>query len=98
MMNIFFLDDYNRVVLQTLPGQPDSDYINASYVDVSINQLNNIESPADPELQKCYILIYLTEYIKTKRLHRDSGTHRNDSNRILAYGLAGESIVHSYVN
>ncbi|CAG0914746.1 unnamed protein product, partial [Notodromas monacha] len=26
--------DYNRVVLEKLPGQPDSDYINASYVDV----------------------------------------------------------------
>jgi len=25
--------DYNRVILEPLPGQPDSDYINASYVD-----------------------------------------------------------------
>lgn len=29
-------DDYNRVVLDQLPDVPDSDYINASYVDVSI--------------------------------------------------------------
>lgn len=28
-------DDYNRVVLETVPGQCDSDYVNASYVDVS---------------------------------------------------------------
>lgn len=28
------LDDYNRVVLDTIEGHPDSDYINASYVDV----------------------------------------------------------------
>ena len=27
--------DYNRVVLETLPGIPESDYINASYIDVS---------------------------------------------------------------
>lgn len=32
----FYLsDDYNRVVLDQLPDVPDSDYINASYVDVS---------------------------------------------------------------
>jgi protein tyrosine phosphatase len=29
-------DDYNRVVLETIDGRPDSDYVNASYVDVSI--------------------------------------------------------------
>jgi protein tyrosine phosphatase len=28
-------DDYNRVVLEPLDDTPDSDYINASYVDVS---------------------------------------------------------------
>lgn len=27
--------DYNRVVLEKIPGVPDSDYINASYIDVS---------------------------------------------------------------
>lgn len=32
----FYTDDYNRVVLETLPGIPDSDYINASYIDVSL--------------------------------------------------------------
>lgn len=32
----FYLsDDYNRVVLTTIEDIPDSDYINASYVDVS---------------------------------------------------------------
>lgn len=38
MILLFFLilDDYNRVVLQTLEGASDSDYINASFVDVSI--------------------------------------------------------------
>lgn len=35
-----FPDDYNRVVLDPLEGEPDSDYINASYVDVSINFRN----------------------------------------------------------
>ena len=30
-----FSDDYNRVVLEMEEGVPDSDYINASYVDVS---------------------------------------------------------------
>ncbi len=29
------LDDYNRVVLEQIDNIPDSDYINASYVDVS---------------------------------------------------------------
>lgn len=27
--------DYNRIVLEKVPGVPDSDYVNASYVDVS---------------------------------------------------------------
>lgn len=31
----FFSDDYNRVVLEPFEDIPDSDYINASYVDVS---------------------------------------------------------------
>ena len=35
--------DYNRVVLNPLPAIPDSDYINASYVDVTLN-LNLIDS------------------------------------------------------
>lgn len=30
------LDDYNRVVLDTVDREPDSDYINASYIDVSM--------------------------------------------------------------
>lgn len=34
---VLFVDDYNRVVLETIEGEPDSDYINASYVDVSIS-------------------------------------------------------------
>ena len=39
-----FSDDYNRVVLEMEEGVPDSDYINASYVDVSKIQidLNNL--------------------------------------------------------
>ena len=40
-----FIDDDNRIVLDTIPGQQDcqNDYINASYLDVSIlcNALNN---------------------------------------------------------
>ena len=34
---IFFIvaDDHNRVILEPEDGVPDSDYINASYVDVS---------------------------------------------------------------
>ena len=47
--SFFFLffspsDDYNRVVLEMEEGVPDSDYINASYVDVSKIQidLNNL--------------------------------------------------------
>lgn len=32
-----FTDDYNRVVLDTIEGETDSDYVNASYVDVSIS-------------------------------------------------------------
>ena len=30
-----FLDDYNRVILKTIPEVEHSDYINASYIDVS---------------------------------------------------------------
>ena len=32
-------DDYNRVVLDLQDGIPDSDYINASYIDVNILNL-----------------------------------------------------------
>ena len=31
----YFSVDYNRVILEPEEGVPDSDYINASYVDVS---------------------------------------------------------------
>ena len=31
---MYFVDDFNRVVLKTLPAKEHSDYINASYVDV----------------------------------------------------------------
>ena len=31
----FLIVDYNRVILEPEEGVPDSDYINASYVDVS---------------------------------------------------------------
>lgn len=34
----FFTDDYNRVVLETIEGVSGSDYVNASYVDVSMNR------------------------------------------------------------
>ena len=37
--NVFFSDDHNRVILEPEEGVPDSDYINASYVDVSF--MNN---------------------------------------------------------
>lgn len=37
MVNVDVSDDYNRVVLDTIEGEADSDYINASYVDVSGN-------------------------------------------------------------
>ena len=33
-MLIFFLDDHNRVILTDVDGDPNSAYINASYVDV----------------------------------------------------------------
>jgi protein tyrosine phosphatase len=32
---VSYPDDYNRVVLEPLDDTPDSDYVNASYVDVS---------------------------------------------------------------
>lgn len=36
VFKLYLTDDYNRVVLEPEEGVPDSDYINASYVDVSI--------------------------------------------------------------
>ena len=30
-----FTDDFNRVILKRKPGEENSDYINASYIDVS---------------------------------------------------------------
>ena len=36
---VLLADDYNRVVLEHQEGTPDSDYVNASYVDVSHFQI-----------------------------------------------------------
>lgn len=36
LLFFFFTDDYNRVVLEQIDNIPDSDYVNASYVDVSL--------------------------------------------------------------
>lgn len=35
-VDLFVSDDYNRVVLDPIQGEHDSDYVNASYVDVSL--------------------------------------------------------------
>ncbi len=33
---IIYSDDFNRVILKTIPEVDNSDYVNASYVDVSM--------------------------------------------------------------
>lgn len=35
LLFFYVTDDYNRVVLEPIEGESDSDYVNASYVDVS---------------------------------------------------------------
>ena len=35
LMFCFYLDDHSRVVLELIDGKPNSDYINASHIDVS---------------------------------------------------------------
>ena len=36
MLIMYTLDDHTRVLLKPVDGLPESDYINANYVDVSI--------------------------------------------------------------
>ena len=36
MLIMYTLDDHTRVLLKPIDGLPESDYINANYVDVSI--------------------------------------------------------------
>ncbi|XP_074598966.1 protein tyrosine phosphatase 36E [Brevipalpus obovatus] len=64
--------DYNRVVLEPLPGVPDSDYINASYVDsiVKPNAYIVTQGPKEETIgdfwrmvweQNCYMIVMLTK-------------------------------------
>lgn len=79
--------DYNRVVLEKIPGVADSDYINASYVDVRncfcIVYRSNSDRPTFPAF-------LLTEPTQTERVHCIARTDRGDGHRLLAPGLARE--------
>jgi len=66
-----FLDDYNRVVLDLQAGIPDSDYVNGSYVDVSLKR--ELCLFAQRVMIYCYCCVYV-EYTQTKCLRGDSGT------------------------
>ncbi|KAI1281921.1 Receptor-type tyrosine-protein phosphatase kappa [Halotydeus destructor] len=71
--------DYNRVVLDTLPGIPDSDYINASYVD-SLNKPSAYiaaQGPIEDTVsdfwrmvweQRSYIIVMLTKVFDMVRV------------------------------
>lgn len=87
----FFTDDYNRVVLEMEEGVPDSDYINASYVDVSsvLLQMHFLLV-----LKWCCFLFI--ELGSTQSIYCDSRTDRNDHWRLLENGLAGKSLMHSH--
>lgn len=80
--------DYNRVVLEKIPGVADSDYINASYVDVR----NLIEQPLNSG--RFLLLTYFSpalhplESPQTERVHCIARTYRGDCHRLLAPGLA----------
>lgn len=73
--------DYNRVVLEKINGIPDSDYYNASYVDVSGPFLSysaptlTCYPPAEPPQAEC--------------VHRDAGPDGGDGHRLLATRVAG---------
>ena len=36
LFSLSFIDDHSRVILDKEEGDPDSDYINANYIDVSL--------------------------------------------------------------
>lgn len=84
-----FSDDFNRVVLDTIEGEHDSDYINASYVDVS--------SFSTSLVLTVKILSFL-EPIKTECLHSYPRSYRRNSNGFLENGMAGKGKLHCDVN
>lgn len=82
----YFADDYNRVVLESIEGEHDSDYVNASYVDVSHFGLFFFHAFS--------ITIFSLELAEAECLYRDPRTDRGNRHRFLAYGLAGTRELH----
>lgn len=84
-------DDYNRVVLDTIEGEHDSDYVNASYVDVSRVGGGNVINVMETR-------VYFPEPTKTERLHRDTGSYWGNGHRLLANGVAGKGQLHCHAH
>ena len=78
------LDDFNRVVLEPEEGVADSDYVNASYVDVS----------KDPPTPEYTVVSFIAELGAAQGVHCDPGTHGGHHARLLAHGLAGKGLLH----
>lgn len=89
-------------MLETIEGEHDTDYVNASYVDVSsftyvlkntfIYKFNTTF---------CFLNVInptFLEFTKTKRVYSHTRTHRRNSNGLLEDGVARKGELYNYVN
>ena len=93
------------MVLEPEEGVPDSDYINASYVDVSTPYYSYTRilvcfadwyNKDSSQLVDCYKVLPPAESGAAEGLHRDPRSDRVDDARLLANGLAREGLLHRH--
>lgn len=92
---ISFLDDFNRVILSMRRGQEFTDYVNASFIDVSrIPEKRRIDVVAQTELTECVCSGLQTEGL----LHRHSGPAPPHRGRLLEDGVGMEMSLHRHAH
>lgn len=92
---ISFLDDFNRVILSMRRGQEFTDYVNASFIDVSrFLEKRHVDVAAQTELTECVCSGLQTEGL----LHRHSGPSPPHRGRLLEDGVGMEMSLHRHAH